>query len=118
MRLSWKKGQTLRLFIDEFRSPIHARYTALATWELLAQKKTGIYHVAGCERLSRWEIGQILARRSPELMPQMEAGSLVTYQGDPRAPDTSLKCKKAQDCLSFALPGLREWSLSHPHEVF
>ena len=108
-RQAWRAGQTLRLFTDEFRCPISAEATARAVWELVAGKKTGIYHVAGAERLSRWQIGQLFAKLWPDLEPRMAATSLKEYQGAPRAPDTSLNCAKAQAALSFSLPRLSEW---------
>jgi dTDP-4-dehydrorhamnose reductase len=117
MRRAWQAGQTMRLFTDEFRSPIPAEVTARAIWELAAQNRPGLYHVAGSERLSRWQIGQLLAVRWPDLRPQIEPGSLKQYRGAPRAPDTSLNCAKAQKLLSFHLPGLTEWLSAHPHEA-
>src|SRR5215469_7423125 len=51
-----ERGETLKLFIDEFRCPIPAIETARATWEM-AMQKPGLYHLAGSERLSRWQIG-------------------------------------------------------------
>lgn len=118
MRRAWQAGQTLRLFTDEFRSPIPAAVTARAIWELAGQGATGLYHIAGRERLSRWEIGRLLAARWPHLAPVIEATSLKEYQGAPRAPDTSLNCAKAQALLSFRLPGLTEWLSAHPEETF
>jgi dTDP-4-dehydrorhamnose reductase len=109
LRCAWKTGQTLRLFTDEFRSPIPAEATARAVWELAGQASPGIYHVAGSERLSRWQIGRLVAERWPELTPRIEAGSLKEYTGAPRPADTSLNCAKAQRLLSFQLPGLSEW---------
>jgi dTDP-4-dehydrorhamnose reductase len=117
MRRAWQAGQTVRLFSDEFRSPIPAEVTARAIWELAAQNRPGLYHVAGSERLSRWQIGQLLAVRWQDLRPQIEPGSLKQYRGAPRAPDTSLNCAKAQKLLSFHLPGLTEWLAAHPHEA-
>ncbi|MGH7969743.1 MAG: SDR family NAD(P)-dependent oxidoreductase, partial [Limisphaerales bacterium] len=78
-------------------------------WELTAKSATGLFHVAGAERLSRWDIGRLYAARWPELKPQIEAASLKEYHGAPRAPDTSLNCAKAQAKLSFSLPKLSEW---------
>lgn len=106
---AWKAGHTLRLFTDEFRCPIPAEWTARAVWELLARKQTGIFHVAGAERLSRWQIGELYAKRSAALRPKLEPASLKEYRGAPRAPDTSLNCAKAQACLPFALPRLSDW---------
>jgi dTDP-4-dehydrorhamnose reductase len=114
MRHAWQAGQTLRLFTDEFRSPIQAEATATATWQLLLQGGTGLYHVAGSERLSRWQIGQLLAARWPQLNPRIEPASCKDYPGAARPPDTSLNCDKAKKLLSFPLPGLTEWLGSNP----
>ena len=103
---AWRAGRTLRLFTDEYRSPMHASVTAQAVWELALAGATGVYHVAGAQRLSRWEIGQLVAARHPELAPRIEASSLREYQGPPRPPDTTLNCAKAQRRLTFRLPGL------------
>ncbi len=118
MRRAWRAGRTLSLFVDEFRSPIPAEVTARAIWELAALNQAGLYHVAGSERLSRWQVGQLLAARWPVLKPKIEPGSLKEYAGAPRAPDTSLNCAKAQEQLSFSLPGLTEWLAAHPDEAF
>jgi len=118
MRHAWQAGQSCRLFTDEFRSPISAAVTARALWELAALNRPGLYHLAGSERLSRWQIGELLAARWPGLQPRIEAGSLKDYAGPPRAPDTSLNCAKVQKLLSFHLPGLTEWLAAHPDEPF
>lgn len=118
MRRAWHAGQSLKLFTDEFRCPIPAEVTARAIWELAARNQPGLYHLAGSEPLSRWQIGRLLAARWPQLKPRMEPGSLKEYRGAPRAPDTSLNCAKVQKLLSFRLPGLTEWLSAHPDEAF
>jgi dTDP-4-dehydrorhamnose reductase len=116
MRLAWQAGRSVRLFTDEFRSPIPAQVTARALWELIG--RAGLYHVGGSERLSRWQIGQLVASRWPQLNPKLEAASLKEYPGAPRSPDTSLNSAKAQGLLSFRLPGLSEWLKNNPSEIF
>jgi dTDP-4-dehydrorhamnose reductase len=116
LRNAWRSGEMVRLFTDEFRCPIHAEVTARGAWELLAKNQPGLYHVAGSQRLSRWDIGQLLALRWPDLSPTLVATSLREYQGAPRAPDTSMNCAKAQKLLSFQLPGLSDWLASHPDD--
>ena len=106
MRNEWQAGRTLRLFTDEFRCPIPAAVTARAVWELVERNEPGLYHLAGAERLSRWQIGRLVAERYPRLEPRIEPGSLRDYQGAPRSPDTSLDCTRIQSLLSFPLPGL------------
>jgi len=118
MRLEWQKGRTLRLFTDEYRAPLFAGLTARATWELVNRAPSGTYHVAGAERLSRWQIGEWIAARWPQLAPRLEAASLRDYAGPPRPPDTTLNCAKARPWLSFALPGFTDWLAQNPTEVF
>ena len=118
MRRSWQAGRTLKLFVDEFRCPMPAVVTARAVWELVAQNTPGLYHLAGSERLSRWEIGQLIAARWPQLDPRIEACSRKDYTGPARPPDTSLDCSKIQKLLSFRLPGLGEWLKANPNESF
>ncbi len=109
LRQSWARGETTRLFSDEFRCPLFAGVTARAVWELAEKNVGGIFHLAGSERLSRVQIGQLIARRYPELNPRIEAGSLTEYQGPSRAPDTSVNCTKVQKLLSFELPRFSDW---------
>jgi dTDP-4-dehydrorhamnose reductase len=118
LRRLWREGRTLRLFTDEFRSPISAAVTARAVWELVARNAKSLYHLAGSERLSRWQIGELLAARWPQLHPKIEQASLKEYQGAPRPPDCSLNCAKAQRLLSFQLPSLSQWLAANPNELF
>lgn len=104
-----RRGGNLRLFVDEFRCPIPASVTARALGGLALGTVTGILHVAGAERLSRWQIGQVLSQLHPELRGRIEAASLTEYSGPRRAPDTSLDCTKAASILGFSLPRFSEW---------
>jgi dTDP-4-dehydrorhamnose reductase len=130
LRRAWSQGRVSRLFTDEFRSPIPAIVTAAAVWELVTPwlergRSTGVgagapglYHLAGSQRMSRWEIGRALAERWPALQPRIEPGSLSAYVGAPRPPDTSLSCGKIQRLLSFPLPGFVDWLGAHPDTMF
>ena len=118
MRRAFADGATLNLFTDEFRNPIHAAVTAQAIWELIRQNQPGLYHIAGGEKMSRWDLGRLMAARWPQLQPKLVAGSLRDYHGAPRSPDTTLTCTKVQRLLSFPLPGLTEWLTAHPDETF
>lgn len=109
MRRAWAAGKTLKLFTDEYRCPIPAAITAAAVWELVRAGATGLFHLAGSERLSRWQIGELIARSSPELNPLMEPVSRKDYQGPPRPADTSLDCSKIAGLLPFPLPRFSDW---------
>lgn len=111
-------GQGMTLFVDEFRNPIPAFETARAVWELTEKHCTGIFHVAGAEKLSRWQIGELLVKRWPDVTAKISSGSAKDFAGPPRALDTSLNISKVQPVLTKPLPGLGEWLAAHPQELF
>jgi dTDP-4-dehydrorhamnose reductase len=114
LRNAWRQGRRVSLFVDEYRSPIPAMESARAVWHLVRNGVGGIFHLAGCERLSRWEIGQLVAARWPSLNPQIATAKSIEYTGPPRPPDTSLNCDKIQSLLPFKLPGLSAWLKANP----
>ena len=116
LRAAWQAGASVNLFTDEFRCPIFAAVTAQAIWELTVMDRPGLYHLAGSERLSRWQTGQLLARRWAHLTPRLEPASRLGYTGPPRPADTSLDCAKVQALLSFSLPRFTDWLAAHPSE--
>ncbi len=109
MRRAWTQGRTLPLFTDEFRNPLHARFTARAAWELMLQGAQGIHHVAGADRLSRWQIGELLAQQCQVSARLIAPETLATYQGAPRSPDSTLNCQATQRLLRFTLPSFADW---------
>jgi dTDP-4-dehydrorhamnose reductase len=116
--LAWQAGRGMNLFTDEFRCPIFAGETARAVWELVNQRRTGLFHVAGAEKLSRWQIGQLIASRWPQLNPKITPGLAANFPGPPRALDTSLDISKVQKVLSQPLPKFSEWLAANPNELF
>jgi len=104
-----KAGNDLTLYADEYRCPLPAGVIARALWELVGGHKSGLYHLGGSERLSRWEIGELLVPWFPELRSRLVRGSVRGHSGASRPPDLSLSCEKIQQTLSFPLPGLRSW---------
>ena len=119
MRRAWQAGRTLRLFTDEFRSPILRPWLPRArsgNWP--GSGRTGLYHVAGSETAvalaDRPTPGRALAATaSPH-----RAGSLNDYTGAPRAARHLAQLRKGQKLLSFRLPGLSEWLSAHADETF
>lgn len=103
------KGTKLTLFTDEFRCPLPAGPLVRALWDFAAQPRAGLYHLGGSERLSRWEIGELLAERYPELRSSIQPGTVADYHGPLRPPDLSMCSDKMQTLLSFRLPGFRQW---------
>jgi dTDP-4-dehydrorhamnose reductase len=118
LRRALAQGQRTTLFTDEFRSPVPARETARAVWELAKKSVAGIFHIAGAEKLSRWQIGQLLVKRWPEIKDEIKTGRAKDFAGPPRALDTSLNISKVQKILSAPLPGFSEWLAANPNEPF
>ncbi len=110
-----KSGRSVTLYGDEFRCPLPAGAIARAIWELLLRNASGLYHLGGQERVSRWEIGQALLPWYPELQGRLIEGSARTHVGAPRPADLSLTCEKLQSLLSFPLPGFRRWLEDRKH---
>jgi dTDP-4-dehydrorhamnose reductase len=109
-------GQGMTLFTDEFRCPIPAAATAQAVWDLVEQGRAGLYHLAGTEKLSRWDIGRLLVPRWRDISVELKAGSARDFSGPARALDTSLDVSKVQKILSQRLPGFGKWLAANPHE--
>jgi dTDP-4-dehydrorhamnose reductase len=109
LRLTWKRGETTRLFVDEFRSPIPAEVTARAVWDLIGKNGAGLFHLGGSDRISRFELGRVVAACSPQLNPRIEPISIRELSEARRPPDTSLNSEKIQRMLSFPLPRISDW---------
>ncbi|MBD1927935.1 NAD(P)-dependent oxidoreductase [Trichocoleus sp. FACHB-90] len=90
-----KEGKELRLFIDEFRTPVSG-VTAAQGLLLALEKVRGIIHLGGKERISRYDFGRLLV----EVFKLPEVGLKSGKQEDvkmaaPRPPDVSLDSSKA-----------------------
>lgn len=60
------RGEPVRLFVDELRCPIAVADLAAQLWELAslsADRRAGIWHLAGPEAVSRYTLGVLVARR-------------------------------------------------------
>ena len=57
-----RSGQLVRLFSDEFRTPVLVDEVAALVWQCASGRQSGLYHIAGPERLSRLTMGLQLAR--------------------------------------------------------
>jgi len=110
-------GRDFALFTDEYRCPTAALVTARATWELLNQRATGLFHLCGADKLSRWEIASLLLPHWPPLPGKVTPDTVKNYQGPPRPRDSSLNCAKVRRLLSFRLPGMAGVLAQHPEEV-
>jgi len=102
---SLRAGEPITLATDEFRTPVFVEVAARALLELAGNRMTGIYHLAGNNRLSRYEIGRKLAFLTgvnPELVRPRDSRSPA--MGAARPKDVSLDNRKARSHLQTPFP--------------
>lgn len=106
----WNAGKRVRLFVDEYRTPIFADVLARIIEEFAVgtlSETTGLFHAGGKERLSREALGRKIAMRwhiSQDLIEPILSHDVPSPV--PRPKDVSLNAKKLHLLLSFALPTL------------
>jgi dTDP-4-dehydrorhamnose reductase len=91
------RGQSVALYRDEWRSPTLADDVARASWELCSLEVSGVFHVAGAERLTRVELGRIvceLFRFDPALIREAD-------RPPSRPRDTSLDSRRVAALLGW-----------------
>jgi dTDP-4-dehydrorhamnose reductase len=102
-----RSGESLKLFVDEFRTPVSAQ-TAAQGLLMALQLAPGKIHLGGSERISRYEFGRLLAEVFNFDLALIEP----IYQRDllmaaPRAADVSLDNRKAIE-FGYQTPSLRQ----------
>ncbi|MBI1371065.1 MAG: sugar nucleotide-binding protein [Planctomycetes bacterium] len=86
-----RKGEPVRLFEDEWRTPLALPEAAGGLVMACHSKATGLYHLGGVERLSRWEMGWIMAQELGADSQCLSACSrLSMHSAEPRPRDLSL----------------------------
>ncbi len=109
MIASFERGEAVRVFSDQFRSPGLVMNVADAILELLGSSCTGILHVAGSCRCSREEMARAACRLGgwPESLVRPVSTADVELAA-PRPPDVSLDISVAQSVLTTRLLGMEE----------
>lgn len=117
-------GAPIRLFTDEWRTPIVV--TELAEWldAALARRMTGTLHAAGAERVDRLTLGRAIDAAFPlpaPTPPRLLVAASQSELGGARPRDVALASTRRAEAglplpapLSQALVRLREWLASRP----
>lgn len=101
-----RSGQPVRLFEDEWRTPLDLPTAAAGIWKAAQADVTGLLHLGGPERMSRLEMGQRFAALAG-LDPALALASSRTSVGgpEPRPRDTALANERfAATFPDFAWP--------------
>ena len=91
-----KQGNSLNLFIDEYRTPASTKAASQGLLLAIKQQVSGIWHLGGKTRISRYDFGLLLAdllSATPELIQPVKQEDVT--MAAPRSPDTSLNSSKA-----------------------
>jgi dTDP-4-dehydrorhamnose reductase len=101
-----REGKTMRSATDQVFSPAHVEDAAGAMIRLVEQGFTGIYHVAGPDPISRYDLNKLLLHCIRSVNPAVEANLEPCRLGDiafiERRPlDTSLSVKKLGQAINW-----------------
>ncbi len=98
-----RSGETLRLFTDEVRSPICADFVANAVVSLLDRGFSGILHLGGRDRLTRYALGLHICEAfglAPDFIEGVRASDLEL--SPPRPRDLTLVSDRTYELLGIS----------------
>ncbi len=102
-----RAGKELTLFQDVLYTPILAETLALAVLELIERKESGVFNVAGDERVSKYDFGMSLAEQFGLDRNLIKSGLIVKRPGLVKRPlDMSLSNQKISRTLNRKLGGV------------
>lgn len=94
-----------QLFTDELRCPIYVEDLAAALIELAGLSSCGVLHIAGADRVSRYELGTLIAR-AWGLDPSGIPAGLSASSSSPRPRNCALDTARARALLRTPLRGI------------
>jgi len=114
-----REGKELKLFTDEFRTPVNGKIAAEGLL-LALEKVKGIIHLGGKEKISRYDFGRLLVEvfeiPNPKIQASLQKDVKMTA---PRPSDVSLDSSKAFE-LGYSPLSLQEQlfqlKVAHNHE--
>jgi dTDP-4-dehydrorhamnose reductase len=96
------------LFTDDIRCPVHVEDLAAALWEVTRSDAAGIFHLAGPDALSRYKLGELIARRDG-LAPARLPSARRSDTGLPGGLVVRLDSRATRQKLSTRLRGAHEF---------
>jgi dTDP-4-dehydrorhamnose reductase len=110
MLSAWRAGRALVFYTDQFRTPTFAPQVAEAVRSLAARGNvSGVFHLGGAERLSRYEFARIVAEEVGAPDDLVRPGSMFDSPGPARrGADCSLRSDKIRQVLGIEPVSCRE----------
>lgn len=101
------RGERIPLVDDVFENPLMNRQGAQAIWEIVRRRSSGIFHLAGAQRVSRYELGMAVARVFGLDSSFIERVDSSYFPGiAPRPKDTTFLTRRMEREL-----GIRPWTV-------
>ena len=101
-----RSGREAVFFRDEYRSPVLVQELAGALIKLAGIRRSGLLHLAGSDRVSRWWFGLRLLQALGFPTHTVKAGSVKDIRS-PRPVDCSLDSSRAEKLLGMRLRGVK-----------
>ena len=104
-----RRGESVNLFTDEYRTPLLVDDLAAALWELAGNDYCGPLNLGGSEKLSRYSMGAVICEVLG--LPHHLLVAKSTAEVDlpaPRPPDCSLDITRARNVLCSRFSGFAE----------
>jgi dTDP-4-dehydrorhamnose reductase len=100
---SWRQGKVLTFYTDQYRTPTFAPQVCQAVAKFLEHPQiSGVFHLGGAERISRFEFAAILAEQARIPLHLLRPGSMFeTPVSAPRGADCSLVSDKIHAILGL-----------------
>ncbi len=102
-----KEGKSLNLFIDEYRTPLSVDEVIRAIEFVIENKLKGLYHISGDQRINRYELGLLIAKRFNLPQSKMIATTQKKVGMGNRPKDVSLRNEKLKK-IGFLPKSLEE----------
>lgn len=108
MRRDLEAGKTIRLYEDEYRTPLYVDNLVSVVCEVIEKNIGGVYHIAGMERINRYDFGVRLANVFGLPSDRIRAASLEEHRGVSRPRDCSLNIDRASAVFETEFLTVRE----------
>ena len=93
------------LFVDEWRAPVAADEIWPMINMLGERKMQGVFHLAGADVVTRYELGQLICKAA-NVAADFRESSIADFQGPRRSPRLALTSVRAQQQLGYRPPSL------------
>lgn len=100
-----RNRQPVDLYVDEIRMPVHRDDLVAGLWalvELSASEASGMWHLAGLEALSRYELGRLVVTSRGLSADLLRPAPSPCGLNDPRPRDLRLRCGRAIEMLGWS----------------